>query len=50
MTEDEIWDMIRPERFIGRSVDQVEEFVQGPVREVLDKYSEDLGIEVNISV
>jgi adenylosuccinate lyase len=50
MTEDEIWDMIRPERFIGRSVEQVEEFVQGPVKEVLDRYSGELGIEVNISV
>jgi hypothetical protein len=42
--------MIRPERFIGRSVEQVEEFVQGPVKEVLDRYSGELGIEVNISV
>ena len=50
MTEDEIRDMIRPERFVGRSVQQVEEFVGGPVKDMLERYPEDLGIEVNISV
>ncbi len=50
MTEDDIWEMIKPERFIGRSVEQVQEFIDGPVSEVLQRYSEDLGIEVSISV
>ena len=50
MTEDQIWEIIRPERFIGRSRDQVEEFVNGPVREVLEKYKDDMGMDVEISV
>ncbi|MDY0236498.1 MAG: adenylosuccinate lyase [Gudongella sp.] len=50
MTEYEIWEMIKPERFIGRSIEQVEEFVQGEVKDILERYSEDIGIEVNILV
>ncbi len=50
MTKEEILGIIKPERFIGRSVQQVEEFVYGPVKEILERYSEDIGIDVTISV
>lgn len=50
MTIDEIKELLKPERFIGRSIQQVEEFIDGEVSGILEKYCMDLGVEVNISV
>jgi len=50
MTVDDIKDLLHPSRFIGRSIEQVEDFINDEVSEIISKYSEDLGIEVNISV
>lgn len=50
MTVEDIKELLRPERFIGRSTAQVDEFIGGEVREILERYKSDLGIQVSISV
>lgn len=50
LTEEEIIAMLSPEKFIGRSIQQVEEFLNNDVKEVIDKNKELMGITVNIQV
>lgn len=50
MTFEDIKELLRPERFIGRSTEQVDEFIGGEVKEILERYKSDLGIQVSISV
>ena len=50
LTKKEIEEMLEPQKFVGRAVQQVEEFIDNDVRNVLDKYREDLGLIVDIKV
>ncbi len=50
MTEDEIYTMLAPENFVGRSPEQVEEFVRDYVTPVLNANKESLGLHVELHV
>ena len=50
MSREEILALIDPKAFVGRSPEQVEEFVESAVKPVLDRYGDLLGIEVEIKV
>jgi len=50
LTKEEIVDMLSPEKFIGRSIQQVDEFIINDVKQILDNNKNDLGITVNINV
>jgi adenylosuccinate lyase len=50
LTKEEIVEMLSPEKFIGRAVQQVEEFILNDVKTVLDNNKDSLGITVNINV
>ncbi len=50
MSRDEILALIDPKAFVGRSPEQVEEFLASAVRPVLERYSDQLGLEVEIKV
>ena len=49
LTKEEIMDTLKPENYIGRSVGQVEEYLSGYVKPVLDSlYSPDVAPELNV--
>lgn len=49
LTKEEILDTLKPENYIGRSVGQVEEYLSGYVKPVLDRlYSPDVAPELNV--
>ena len=49
LTKEEITAELKPEKFIGRCVSQVEKFVDTCVDPILEKYAgEDIKIELNI--
>ena len=50
MSREEILALIDPKAFVGRSPEQVEEFVESAVKPILDRYGDLLGIEVEIKV
>ncbi len=50
MTLDELLGLMKPENYIGRSNRQVEDFVKDEVKQVLEKYNSELGLDVEISV
>ena len=50
MSREEILSLIDPNAFVGRSPEQVEEFLAEAVKPVLDRYRDLLGIEVEINV
>lgn len=50
LTKKKIEEMLEPQKFVGRAVQQVEEFIHNDVRNVLEKYKEDLGLVVDIKV
>jgi len=50
LTIEEIREMLDPELFIGRAKQQVEEFLSGDVRKVIEENKDLLGINVNITV
>ena len=50
ITEDEIRSVLKPENYTGRAPEQVEEFLRGFVRPVLEKNKELLGEHVELSV
>ncbi len=50
LTEDEIVEIIQPEKFIGRSHEQVEFFVNNKIKPILKKHSEWLGIKTVLKV
>jgi adenylosuccinate lyase len=50
MSRDEILSLIDPKAFVGRSPEQVEEFLASAVKPVLDRYGDQLGLEVEINV
>ncbi|MBR3300396.1 MAG: adenylosuccinate lyase [Clostridia bacterium] len=49
LTKEEILDTLKPQNYIGRSVGQVEEYLSGYVKPVLDRlYSPDVAPELNV--
>ena len=50
LSKKEIEEMMAPIKFVGRAVQQVEEFINNEVKPVLNKYKDDLGLSVNIQV
>lgn len=50
LTLEEIKEMLDPQKFIGRAKEQVEEFLSGEVKKVIDDNKELLGITVDIKV
>ena len=50
ITEEEIRSVLKPENYTGRAPEQVEEFLRGFVRPVLEKNKELLGEHVELSV
>ena len=49
LTKEEITAELKPEKFIGRCVSQVESFVNSNVDPILKKYAgEDIKIELNV--
>ncbi len=50
MTKEDILRILEPANFVGRSGKQVEEFVSETVQPILDKYADDLGVQVEINV
>jgi len=50
MSREEILSLINPKAFIGRSSEQVDEFVESTVKPITEKYSDLLGLDVEIKV
>ena len=50
ITVSEIYELLKPEKFVGRSCEQTEEFLEGCVAPVLEKYASEIGEEVEITV
>lgn len=50
LTKEEITAILKPENFVGRAPNQVADFIENEVNPVLDKYSDLLGINVEINV
>ena len=50
ITVSEIYELLKPERFVGRSKEQTEEFLENCVIPVLMKYSSEIGEDVEITV
>lgn len=47
---DEIHDILKPEKYVGRAVNQVSEFIENDVKPVLEKNSDLLGYDVVLKV
>jgi adenylosuccinate lyase len=50
LTEEEIYKIIDPKKFIGRSAQQVEEFINDKIEPILQKNKKILGIDVDLKV
>lgn len=50
ITEDEIYELLKPEKFVGRSREQTEEFLDGTVKPILAKHKDEIGEDVEITV
>ena len=50
ITLDELKALMHPANFVGRAPQQVEEFVTEQIRPILDRYADELGLEVEINV
>lgn len=50
ITLSEIYELLKPEKFIGRSKEQTEEFLETCVAPILEKYREEIGEEIEITV
>ncbi|MCR4719876.1 MAG: adenylosuccinate lyase [Firmicutes bacterium] len=50
ITLPEIYELLKPEKFVGRSKEQTEEFLENCVKPVLKKYASEIGGEVEITV
>lgn len=50
LTKSEIESILSPENFIGRSKEQVEEFISNEVKPILDKNSKILGLKADLKV
>ena len=50
ITLPEIYELLKPEKFVGRSKEQTEEFLETCVMPVLEKYKNETGEDVEIIV
>lgn len=50
LSKEEILNMLKPEKFIGRAPQQVKEFIQKEVMPILEKYKDDIGMKAEINV
>ncbi len=50
LTPDKISELMDPRLFIGRSPEQVEEFIEEHIDPILDKYKNELGLEIDLRV
>lgn len=50
LTSEEIQDILKPENFIGRSIEQVEEFIEEHVRPILESNKDLIGETVELTV
>lgn len=50
ITLSEIYELLKPEKFVGRSKEQTEEFLEECVAPVLEKYKDEIGEDVEITV
>ena len=50
LTKDELAGLLDPKEFTGRSASQVEEFITGVVKPILDSCAGELGMKSEISV
>lgn len=50
ITLPEIYELLKPEKFVGRSKEQTEEFLENCVTPILEKYGSEIGEDVEITV
>ena len=50
MSEEELMSAVKPENFVGRAPQQVEDFLSSCIDPILAKHQADLGMEANLSV
>ena len=50
VTREELEGIMKPENFVGRAPQQTQEFVDNEIQPILDKYSDLLGLDVEIKV
>ncbi|NLK73361.1 MAG: adenylosuccinate lyase [Clostridiales bacterium] len=50
LTEEDIDNLMAPELYIGRSVEQVDDFNSEYIQPILDKYKDEIGVEVELKV
>jgi len=50
ITKEEIFELLKPEKFVGRSCEQTEEFLENCIKPVLEKYRDEIGEAVEITV
>jgi len=50
LTKEAINEMLEPQKFVGRAVQQVEDFIENEVKKILDKNKEELGLTVSIDI
>lgn len=50
LTESDIQQLMAPELFIGRSKEQVDDFINEHIKPILSQYKDDLGIEIDLNV
>ncbi len=50
LTGDDIEQLMAPELFIGRSKEQVDDFIHDHIKPILSRYKDDLGIEIELNV
>lgn len=50
LTKEEILSAMKPENFIGRAPEQTQELVDELVKPIIEKYSEDLGLQAHVNV
>ena len=50
LDQKQVSELVQPEDYIGRSSQQVTEFLQGYINPIIGKYKEDVGLEVDLKV
>ena len=50
ITLSEIYELLKPEKFVGRSREQTQEFLENYIKPILEKYGSEIGEEVEITV
>lgn len=48
LSKDEILEQLEPSKYIGRSISQVEEFLENIVKPILERYTENITAELNV--